>query len=521
MSLSWREHLSPLIILVAFVPFLVILFKAKIERSSASKVFTRLLPGFLLFNIITFSWLGKVSIAGATMAILAHSFLMSFTLCLLYLVYQKASELTAAISFISFWLGYEYLCLKISIISPWLNTGNVFGKEPGLIQWYEYTGAGGGTLWVLLVNLLIFKALVKPHKSRARMLKHLLPALGMILLPIIISVITGAQFSESTPAERVVIVQPNVDPYTQKFDSLPFFTQLDDMLSLTDGKIDKSTRWLVFPETAIDDPFDESEADNNRYISRIKKYFSEYDSLNIILGATTTAINIDDNPRDIKSGMERGTIYSFRELYNSAVHFGKDSEILFYHKSKLVPGFEKKVSFLPPFLERIIIPDLGGTMSGYGIQNEREVFTHTTGRTKAAPVICYESAYGEFTTQYIHKGAGFIAIITNDGWWKNTPAYKQHLWFASLRAIENRRPVVRSANTGISCIINKKGIITESLPWWEEGVLVSDIFPGETSTLYAAHGDIIYRYSAFASLVILILAFIAAPIRNIQRMQLL
>ncbi len=505
MSLAWREHISALLMLLAFIPFLMILYKSKNKKTSGSVVFTRLLPGMLLFNLVTFSWLGKVSLAGATMAILAHSFLMSFTLWLVYFVYLRASKLTTVISFIGFWLAYENLCLNISIISPWLNTGNVFGKEPGLIQWYEYTGAGGGTLWVLIVNLLLFNALIKLDKYRERILRYLLPALIMIVLPIIISVTIGARFSEDTAAEKVVIVQPNIDPYADKFDSLTFPTQLENMLSLTAGLIDDSCRWLFFPETSIDDPFEESTAESNWYIRRIRSFFSEYDSLNIILGATTTAT--------FHNGDQR-------ELYNSAVYIGKDSDISFYHKSKLVPGFEKKVSFLPPFLERIIIPDLGGTMSGYSIQKERDVFTHTYTSTKAAPVICYESAYGEFTTQYIHKGAGFIAILTNDGWWNNTSAYKQHLWFASIRAIENRRPVIRCANTGISCTIDKKGRIRDSLAWWKQGVLVSNINPGETTTLYAVHGDIIYRYSTFASLVIIILAFIAAPIRNLQKMQL-
>ncbi len=504
MSLAWFEHISSVLMLFAFVPFLILIYGAKLNGSTGSKVFSRLLPGFLLFNILTFSWLGKVSFTGATMAILAHSFLMSFTLMLVYLVYLKASKLTTTISFISLWLSYEYLCLNISIISPWLNTGNVFGKNPGLVQWYEYTGAGGGTLWVLLVSLLIFNTLVKLDRSRAVLIRNLFGSVLMIIIPIIFSLITGARFSEDSRAERIVLVQPNIDPYNHKFDSLPFLTQLDNMLSLTSGHISDSCSWLIFPETAIDDPFEESMATSNRYIKRIENYFSKYNSLNIILGATTTE-------------SFNGSEYS--ELYNSAVHISTDSLISFYHKSKLVPGFEKKVSFLPPFLEKIIIPDLGGTMSGYTIQKERDIFTHTNTSTKLAPVICYESAYGEFTTQYINKGAGIIAIITNDGWWNNTSAYKQHLWFASLRAIENRRPVARCANTGISCFIDKKGRITQSLPWWEEGVLVSDIQPGQKITIYSVYGDIILRYSVFISLLILILTFVAAPIRNLRKMQ--
>ncbi|MFZ8281203.1 nitrilase-related carbon-nitrogen hydrolase, partial [Staphylococcus aureus] len=75
----------------------------------------------------------------------------------------------------------------------------------------------------------------------------------------------------------------------------------------------------------------------------------------------------------------------------------------------------------------------------------------------AAPIICYESIYGEYIRTYVQKKATLLSIITNDGWWGNTPGYQQHLAYAKLRAIENNRWVVRSANTGVSAIINNKG----------------------------------------------------------------
>ena len=78
-----------------------------------------------------------------------------------------------------------------------------------------------------------------------------------------------------------------------------------------------------------------------------------------------------------------------------------------------------------------------------------------------APVICYESVYGEYSTGYIKKGAQAIFIMTNDGWWDNTAGHRQHLYFASLRAIEARRAIARSANTGISAFVNQRGDILQ------------------------------------------------------------
>ncbi|MEZ4999260.1 MAG: nitrilase-related carbon-nitrogen hydrolase [Bacteroidales bacterium] len=114
-------------------------------------------------------------------------------------------------------------------------------------------------------------------------------------------------------------------------------------------------------------------------------------------------------------------------------------------------------------------------MTGYGVQDKREVFTNPVTATTIAPVICYESVFGRFITDFTRQGAELICIITNDGWWRNTSGYRQHLAFASLRAIENRRWVARCANTGISCFIDERGKIVEKTGWWEEAILAGNV----------------------------------------------
>ena len=110
---------------------------------------------------------------------------------------------------------------------------------------------------------------------------------------------------------------------------------------------------------------------------------------------------------------------------------------------------------------------------------------------KTGPVICYESIYGEFVTEYVRKGAQFLAIITNDAWWGNTAGHKQLLSYARLRAIENRRSIVRSANTGISAVINPKGEITDKLPYDTKGVLKAKFSPANKITFYTQYGDLL------------------------------
>lgn len=504
LSLAWWEYCSGLIIFIALLPFLQILKLYKEKPGNASRLFLTLFTGFLLFNILSFSWLGKVSIAGASLALLTHSTLLALIFHLAWSISMKAGKTSYYISIISLWLAYEFACLNIDIISPWLNSGNVFGKEPMLVQWYEYTGTAGGSLWIILVNILIFNSLRKIGKA-VFMIRRLILPLLVIIIPITSSILIAVNNDNNGPKRiKVLILQPNIDPYNEKFDSIPFTIQFESMIKMAETSLNKDIDWLVFPETAIDDPFPESDGTESIYIQKACSLLSKYASLNIILGATTIKY---------KKTTEEKTA---NELYNTAIHVHDNCQVDYYHKSKLVPGIENNISILPGFIERILIPDLGGSMSGYTSQSERFVFKHSQGAGCLAPIICYESAYGEFCSEFVRQGADILAVITNDGWWDNSPAYKQHLWFASLRAIENRRPLIRSANTGISCYINTLGKIEKQSEWWKEAILYAELAPVNRLTFYSKHGDYLYRIFTVAAIVILVLAFVASPIRNLN-----
>lgn len=125
--------------------------------------------------------------------------------------------------------------------------------------------------------------------------------------------------------------------------------------------------------------------------------------------------------------------------------------------------------------------------------------------------VCYESVYGEYYTGYVKKGARAMTIITNDAWWGNTPGYRQHLSYASLRAIETRRAIARCANTGISAIISPTGEIIQPTPWWEPAVIEGSIPLRDDITFYVSHGDIVGRISTF----IFILLLLALSVRFI------
>jgi apolipoprotein N-acyltransferase len=140
--------------------------------------------------------------------------------------------------------------------------------------------------------------------------------------------------------------------------------------------------------------------------------------------------------------------------------------------------------------------NLGGTSGGLGKDKEPSNFTDVN-KVQYAPVICYESVFGEYVTDYVKKGANVICIITNDAWWGNTAGYKQHFEYAKLRAIENRRYVARSANTGISGFIDDEGKTIQKTKWNEEIAINGKVKVNYEITFYTKYGDCIAYMAAF------------------------
>jgi apolipoprotein N-acyltransferase len=193
---------------------------------------------------------------------------------------------------------------------------------------------------------------------------------------------------------------------------------------------------------------------------------------------------------------------SYFDVYNAAMQINNRSGIQLHYKSKLVPGVEK-MPFPAIFglLDNFAI-DLGGTAGSLGMQAHPSVFR--SGKVAAAPVVCYESIYGDYVREYINQGANIICIMTNDGWWEDTPGYRQHCQYARLRAIEERRSIARSANTGISCFIDQRGEIHQATKWWEPTAIKANLNLNDKRTFYARFGDF-PAYIALTALIPMIL----------------
>jgi apolipoprotein N-acyltransferase len=442
------------------------------------------------------------------------AFLMSFALWLAHIIRMKAGNILGFISLFTFWLGYEFLSLNVNIISPWLNLGNGLSKDIAFIQWYEITGTAGGSVWILASNLFLTILLINFTKGKGRVTKYLIIWISVVIIPSGISIIRYYTIRQETSRpEEVVIVQPDIDPYSEKF-TIPFKEQLMKVISLAESVVTEKTTWIITPETTVDDPVNLDDMNNDSYIGMIRALVNKHPSVSVVTGMVSFRLYPPSPDVPTISARKIDASGYYYDHFNSALKIDTGKTIEVYHKSKLVPGIEMQFSNGPGRLIAMMLPSLGGTKWGYGIQKNRACFLNRVTNKKVAPIICYESVFGKYITEYVKQGANALFIITNDGWWKNTIGYKQHLSYASVRAIECRRPVARSANTGISCLIDIRGRKTEETRWWTQAVLKGEIIPETRITPYVKYGDYMLSIGSIISVIILLIIFIAIPIRK-------
>ncbi len=514
-GLAWSSWCSGLILLISLVPFLLIenhLYENS-GKYSHNAYFIYLIPGFIIFNIIALGWIRAISIIAAIAIITGLAFLMSFVLWLAHLTRLRAGNLTGILALIFFWLAFEFLSLSTIYLSPWVNLGNGLAKDILFTQWYEVTGTAGGTLWILCSNIFLALFIVNYLRVKSRKKIYLWIWLCIILIPSVISMTRYYTIREAAADKyEVVLVQPDYDPFTEKF-TIPFEKQLQKALKMADEIVTEKTAWVLTPETTVDDPVDENDAENNKYVKAIREFAGKHPGINVIAGMVSSREITDSGSfsySEVTTGLPG---YTFQH-YNSAFQVSDLGVTEIYHKSKLVSGIEMQFSAGFGKIIKKILPDLGGTKWGYGVQDERSCFRHSSTGQVAGPIICYESVFGNYVADYVRKGAEALFIITNDGWWKNTIGYKQHLSYASLRAIETRRPVARAANTGVSCLIDIRGRRTLETEWWTEAAIKGDVASETYITPYVRLGDYLMILSSILSLPVLLFVFVVLPLKK-------
>lgn len=497
LALAWPTYGLSLLVFIGFVPLLYAEYQIRNSEIKRKKLITFLvaLVAFIVWNSITTWWIWYATAFGAIFAIVVNSLLMS-TVFLFYHWIAKRKPMRFSLIFLgSFWIVFEKFHHHWDFSWPWLTLGNVFSEQPQWIQWYEYTGIFGGSAWILWVNFIFYATWVnfKNHGQKKPFYKNIVLGISLIVLGIALSMYRYETYQEKGTTLTAIALQPNTNPYTEKYhQSHEQIAQ--ELLALANTKISDDVSFILAPETVFSNRITATEFLNTTAFQQISLFQIEHPNAAFLSGIDLFEIFPASTPKTPTANRFRDSDEAWYESYNAAFYLANGKNMEIYHKSKLVVGVElfPYRSVLEPLLGNSMI-DLGGSVSTLTPQKIPSVFNHPNQKFKAAPIICYESIYGEHVGKYVQQGANFLAIITNDSWWQNTQGHKQLLSYARLRAIEHRRAVARSANSGISAFINQKGEILNSLPYETQGALKGTILANNELTFYSKYGDFVAR----------------------------
>ena len=479
------------LIFIAWVPFFQ-LEKNLHNNRNRHALLNYVFPGFFLWNLLGAWWVMQAQWLGAILIFLANSLLQA-------LVFWSASRVRSSlkipliIPFLFIWLGYEYFHNIWDLAWPWFNLGNALVTAPKLIQWVEFTGVRGGSLWIILVNFAVFKAYESYQNRRFRIMVPIgVGILLLLLIPSLFSYQMYCNFQKGEESVKIALIQPNLDPYTEKFVPEKQARHLEEFFKTADNILDDDTQYLLGPETLIVQQIDEENPSASPYYRQLVDFQEKHPGLNCLLGVHSYRKLDSHIPPGSRFNREKGFYY---EAFNTALFLAPGADPQFYHKTKLVPIFERMpfVQYLS-FLGKFSL-ELGGYNGTYSNRPESTNFESPDGSMSILPILCFESVFGPYCAQNLTEKKGFICMITNDGWWKNTSGYRHHYNFSPIRAIECRRDLVRVANTGISAIIDARGMVMTQTPWWEKATLKGEVHLRKGRTFFARHGDWLGRIS--------------------------
>lgn len=520
LALAWPTFGFAPILFIALVPILWVENHIADNKEKFSKfaVFNYSFFAFLIFNLLTSYWIVYATFFG-----LFAPFLNAFLGGLVFQIYHNIKKILFNNSKGFFvlpilWISIEFLHHHWELTWPWMTFGNGFSTMPIMVQWYEYTGAFGGSLWVWITNYFAYQTIkqigINDKVGKLKLISkklfttNLLKFALIIIIPISLSLIIWKGFEEEKNAPvDVVVLQPNLEPYDEtKMLSNNEIVNL--LISLSEQKADQNTSFILAPEGCLEERIWEDQIQDNYNLSKLSNFISKYPKAQMIVGSFSRRLQTEEERTEASRKIEFAPL-PYYSVYNSAIQIKQDNNFNLYHKSKLVPGVERLPfkKYIGKILDFAI--KLGNLPVGtLAVDDNHNLFESESSKVKITTPICYESIYGEFVAKRVREGAGIIFIITNDSWWRDTQGYKQHASYASLRAIETRRPIARSANTGTSCFISPKGEVSQKTKFWEQDVIKASLVPQTKLTFYVKYGDYIARICLFSSILIILIGIV-------------
>ncbi len=492
---------------VAFVPFLFAMEAAESYREVLKLTYF----SFLLFNIITLYWVGGWSkqtdpfmMIGGAGLIVGHPLFFAVPMFFYYFVRKRFGQ-SAVLLFPFLYVSFEYLHSITQVAFPWLTIGYSQCYNLADIQFASFTGLFGISLQILIVNALLAYALMRWIKEPKLIRKDVLLPVSFALLFVIVPeiygviVLSNARLSDFKRSMKVTVIQPNINPYA-KWEGAPSEI-LRTYEKETYKALHRRADLVIWPETAI--PFYILLPSYGYYREELQT-FVDTTGISLLSGLPLAHYYSDSNNAQPSSHYDE-FMHEYYDAYNGAALFMPHTRrYQTYGKIILVP-FAERLPYAN-HLSFLIKPLKWGVgISNWARGTDTTVFKLSNG-TRFSTVICYESVFPDYVREFAKKGADFLIVITNDGWYGPTSGPFQHAAYAIMRAVENRRTVVQSANTGVSEFIDPYGrYIGEPTRYGVVASLTETIPLNDSLTFYSEHGDWIAHFAEIISAAVILI----------------
>jgi apolipoprotein N-acyltransferase len=495
-----------LLLFFSFIPYFFVIEKRNtlVGINKASYLM------FFVLSLITIYWVGSWQskadpflMIGGGVLIFFYPVVLLINSSVFYFSQKIFGKEKSLWIFPLIWVTGEYILTLTDLKFPWLTLGHGLAKFTTFIQFADILGSFGLSLIVLYINVLLYFAIKKFYSDKRSYLKYTLMVLFLFSIIYFYGLVKLNQKEHDKKYVRVGVVQPNLDPW-DKWEYGGVSQILKNYLELSGECTKQGAKIIIWPETAL--PVYLLSGTYSDIVDSIYSFLRTH-NVYLLTGMPDYIVHYSNPPSDAKLSKAGNFYYS---TYNAILLFNPfNYDIQRYGKMQLVPLGEK-VPFVDalPFLGDWLKWGVG--LSGWNVGKDTTVFKLKieNDSIKVAGLICYESVFPDFVTHFVVKGAQFISVVTNDSWYGNSSGPYQHKEFAALRAVENRRAVVRCANGGISCLINKYGITEIETKMFTKTYFVADVSLNDEITFYSQNPLIIPVLSSAFSIWIIGMNFL-------------
>lgn len=489
LALGWPPSPGFPLLFVAFVPLLYLHDRLPPGKRGTLTYLAAAGLALLLWNACATRWIYNAYITSGIVINCLNVALFTVP-WLLYAVSQPVFNRWQRYGLlVSAWMSLELLHYHWELAFPLLTLGNGLAAAPAVAQWYEYTGVFGGSLWLWGTNVLLYesgRAFFVRRTGRGALPAKIAYALLWVLLPLGVSLGVFSHYQEKGASVEVVAVNPNLDCRKER-KTLGAEALVKVHWALTKKHLSNRTRYVLWPENAFNLGWLE-ELPAHPLVLALRDSLKQYPDARLITGAVLYERHLpaDAGPVPVNTqSFEANARKIWYNTYNTAVQLNAGPEVQLRTKIHLVPLEETTV--YPPVVNlfRKFIPSLGGMFFSTRAANQH-LFQN---RETVVPLICYESFFGNTVRNFVGGGGNLLFVILNEGWIDDEQASAQFMQYAALRAIENRRGIVRSSNRGITCFIDQRGRITRAVVDHAATALSGSVRVNRQKTFYTLTGD--------------------------------